>query len=477
MRGAAVGIIGAGTLLALVLAVYAPATRGSFIYDDQRLVVQEIVPASAGDFARAFTERHWHNLPYYRPITRITTLVQKALHGNDPAPFHRFNVLLMGAIALLVYAILRLPTLRVSPAPAWLGAAIFALHPIASSCVYPISSGRETLVPAFFSLLSIYAFLRPGRGWQAVAIGGLAFALFSQERAIVLPAAFVLADLLGLTADGPRRDPRRWLVRYLPVAAVTVGYLAIRLQLFQGEGQFRLAVLHHPLGPLLSVVYAIQTIFAPFRELAYEARVPVWATPGRTIAWLFAVALLAVVARRHWQRVRAVVLFWLGWAVLALLPTGNVLAQEAQFAERYVFVSLLGAVGIVATLASIGWDRPRVGRAIAVAGIAFLLACGWVSHERAEFFLDNEVFFSQWARSDPGSAQALFNLGDYFASVDDLDAAVENYRRAAEIEPDRAEIHLHLSFALSRQGRGREAVRHRFRALELDPGLAFKDDP
>ena len=43
---------------------------------------------------------------------------------------------------------------------ALLGAAMFVLHPIASECVYPAASGRESMLPAFFCLCALY-FFRP----------------------------------------------------------------------------------------------------------------------------------------------------------------------------------------------------------------------------------------------------------------------------------------------------------------------------
>ena len=83
---------------------------------------------SAADLARVFAEPHYPGLPYYRPVTRTTLLLQKAVHGDDARPFHLFNVLLMGLAALLVFRLLRLPCFGVGTVPACLAAAMFALH-------------------------------------------------------------------------------------------------------------------------------------------------------------------------------------------------------------------------------------------------------------------------------------------------------------------------------------------------------------
>src|SRR5262249_60432659 len=95
--------------------------------------------------------------PYYRPASRATMVLQKGLHGNEPAPFHAFNVALVAAAALLLHALLRRPTLGLRPAAALLAAALFVAHPISSDCVYPISSGRETLPPTAVRLAALLA--------------------------------------------------------------------------------------------------------------------------------------------------------------------------------------------------------------------------------------------------------------------------------------------------------------------------------
>jgi len=219
-----------------VLALYAPSLQNGFVYDDHVLIVDAPAPESASDVLRVFGERHWFNLPYYRPIPRSSLVVQKALHGNAPTGYHAFNVVLLGIATLLVHALLRLPVFRVAPAPAFLAAALFAVHPVASSCVYPIASGRETLIPAIFVLVALYAFLRPGAGAYATALIAFAAALLSKEQAVVVPGLFALADVLGLTPSPPGRDGRRWLRRYAPVAAIVGGYALLRLWIIPGGG-------------------------------------------------------------------------------------------------------------------------------------------------------------------------------------------------------------------------------------------------
>ncbi|MEE9606917.1 MAG: tetratricopeptide repeat protein [Myxococcota bacterium] len=460
-------------LFAAVVALYAPAARLHFIYDDHALVVGP-APGSAGELGRRLVEQfvrrdpHW-DLPYYRPLPRSTYLAQQFAHGNDPRLFHLFNVLLTATAALLAYALLRTPAFGVSPGPAWLAGALFAFHPVASSCAYPISA-RETLMPAIFVMASLAAFLRAGGRWYALAVALFAAALLCKEQAAIVPGLFALADALGLSADAPGRSPRRWLLRYAPPVAVLAAYAAVRAALIGGE-EHQLALLEHPSGPLLALLFSLQALFAPHRELLYEPRVEVWLSPWRLLLAAAACTALAVAARRRWPRVRAATLFWLGWFLLALAPTANLLVQEARFAERYAFLAWLGPLGVAAALASDAWDRPAVRRGIVAAGALLLTAYGAISFQRSQYFASDRAFLAQWLRSDPRSAQAHYSYGQVLVREQRFEEAIGHFRRALAVNPSFL-AHNKLGLALASLDRHAEAVRHQRRALRLRPDSA-----
>ena len=248
-----------------------------WIYDDHVVILAQAPHRSFREFAHIFAERHFPNLPYYRPITRSTLLLQKSWHGDHPAYFHLGNAILIGLAALLAYSLLRLPVFRTHPDIAFFGAALFALHPIASSCVYPLASGRETLMPGLWTLLAVYAFLRSGRFWPLLSWVGFIGALFSKESAIIVPGLFVLADALKLS-QGPvdRRWPE-WMRRYLPAVLILLAYFLVRHSLF-GSSQYQFGNLS---GPVYAFLYAIQTFFIPTFQLVYEPPLQVWLSPTK----------------------------------------------------------------------------------------------------------------------------------------------------------------------------------------------------
>jgi len=345
--------LGLSAFFLLVTAIYAAAAwNNEFVYDDRLLVLEQAPPQSMTEVFAVFGKRHWSDLPYYRPIPRLTMVAQKYFHGNVVGPYHLFNAALIGMTAWLVYALFRIPALRVDRVYAWLGAGLFVLHPIASSTVHPISAGRDALLPAMLMIATVYCYLRPGVAWRVLSIAGLALSLLSKEQAVVLPVLFVAADGIRIAPRPARSGAAGWIARYLPVALVLVGYLVVRWSLFGGGSEHELTVLDRPLGPLLSLLYALQSIFFPFVQLVYEPRFEIWLSAWRSI--LSAVVLAAIgfgIWRATTDACRSSV-FWLAWFLIGALPTANIFLQQTEFAERYVFFSSLGAIGTLAVLGS-----------------------------------------------------------------------------------------------------------------------------
>ena len=96
-------------LLLLILAafaVYAPALRDGFVWDDTALVLRDPLIRSWRLIPEGF--RHFLFLDatpsdFYRPIQRLSFTVDYALWGFTPAYYHLTNILLQGLAAGAFY--------------------------------------------------------------------------------------------------------------------------------------------------------------------------------------------------------------------------------------------------------------------------------------------------------------------------------------------------------------------------------------
>ncbi len=181
-------------LILSVILTYTPVWQAGFIWDDDAhltanpcivgpLGLKEIWTTSAADIC---------------PLTLTTFWMEHALWGLGPLPYHLVNVLLHGACAVLLWRVLR--SLRVQGA--WLGAALWALHPVVVESVAWITEMKNTESGLFF-LLSILFYVRwlrsrdldrrSGGGWNyALTLIFAALAMASKSSTVILPVVLCL---------------------------------------------------------------------------------------------------------------------------------------------------------------------------------------------------------------------------------------------------------------------------------------------
>ena len=150
-----------GPGLVLILAVFLTFEQvrtAGFVWDDDDHVtanpcivgplgLKEIWTTSAGDIS---------------PLTRSTFWLEHKVWGLAPLPFHLMTVLLQAFCAVLLWQVLR----RLRVPGAWLGAAIWTLHPVQVESIAWITEQKNTESGLFF-LLSVFFFVEELRRGNA----------------------------------------------------------------------------------------------------------------------------------------------------------------------------------------------------------------------------------------------------------------------------------------------------------------------
>ena len=101
-----------------------------FALDDVFAIVRNPNVHSLGRAWWVFGESYWpaaQGGALYRPLTSLGFVVQWAIGGGSPLPFHVVSILLYAAACVAFY---ELAILIVAPAAALAAAAVFAVHPL-----------------------------------------------------------------------------------------------------------------------------------------------------------------------------------------------------------------------------------------------------------------------------------------------------------------------------------------------------------
>jgi len=512
-------------LILFVILAYAPVWHAGFIWDDDShltanpcivgpLGLKEIWTTSAADIC---------------PLTYTTFWVEHAFWGLNPLPYHLVNVLLQALSALLLWQVLR--NLRVQGA--WLGAALWALHPVMVESVAWITEMKNTQSGVFF-LLSILFFVRwlrardlngrTGGGWDyALTLLFAALAMVSKSSAVILP---VVLCLCAWWIEG------RWywrnVARVVPILLLSVAASALSIW----TQRLQLAILTDPqwvrtwpqrlvtageavwfyLGKLLWP-YPLMTIY------------PRWQTDaGQWVSYLPLLAVIVTLAifwlkRQIWSRA---CFFAFAYFIAALLPVLG-LIDNPIFRYSLVFDHLqyLASIG---PLALAGTGLVRISdfiipknlwlQSALCAGLLLILGMAswqrtwayeseetlwtdtltknpdsWLGHNNLGLALlrkqqryEARMHFQKAVEINPNYVDARSNLGLVFVQEGQLDEAVDQYQAAVEIDPNSPVAHANLGNAFFTKGQLDEAVAQYEKAAEIDPnycighydlGLAF----
>ncbi len=258
-------------LIALLACLaFQPALRNQLTFDDIRQTREVPQPHALSEWSHALLAPWWppdnpHTL--WRPVARISILIQNALQANLTWPFYGLNIVLLIIASCLLTAVAR--QLDFSFAAAGLSGCIFAVHPLHSEAVHQVV-GRTELFASVFMLLGIYLLLRGGwRAWWQWPAQALCYALAlgSKESAIIYPVyPFLLLLLYWRSAPDNNaislREGLLHFARLLPVW-VAVGALFIWLR-------YRIT------GGVMITAHETSWVDNPIFDWTFVRRVPVF---------------------------------------------------------------------------------------------------------------------------------------------------------------------------------------------------------
>jgi tetratricopeptide (TPR) repeat protein len=497
-------------LIAFVFIAYAQVFRADFIWDDESHLTQN--PCVIGPLG---LKEIWTTAQaVYYPLVLTTFWTLHKFVGLNPFPYHLLNVLLHAASTVLLWRILQLLKIR----GAWLGAALWALHPVMVQSVAWITELKNTQSCLFY-LLSILFFLKWADQGGAVsrppqrrtgdrrslvfALSLLFFVLATLSKPSVVMLPFVLALCIWWM-----RGKIRWRDILTLTPFVLISALASVWTIWEQKFHAR------AIGPDWAQSFSERLIIAGKAIWFYLAKLvwphslifiyPRWDVDSSKVVAYFplaaALAGLVVLLFTHAKWSRAL-LFAAAYYVVSLFP---VLGFFTVFFFRYSFVSdhfqylasmgplALAGAGI-ATVVGRLCETPRelasdidalqhLGSSFAVSKGkvvlrvclygSLLLALGFLTWRQTAEYHNLFALYTATLQKNPGCWMAHYNLGIVLSGQGEADQAIDHYKQAVALRPDYAEAHYNLGRLLVEQGQFDDAIAHYERAAAINPADA-----
>jgi tetratricopeptide (TPR) repeat protein len=376
----------------------------------------------------------------YQPVRDLSYMLDYARGGLDPAAYHQTNILLYGTTNLAVLVLLR--AIGFAFAPALVAALAFALHPVHVEGVAWLAARKEVLAGTFFfACAATYLMAARAAGKRAAALYAGAFtcgvlAALSKPITVTLPGVLFLLEWLVLKTRGGRA----WggaALRILPflllsgvMTAITIG-VSIGGDVLKAlpPGGFGTMMLTWP----LTLVSYLRLLVWPANLITRYDNVYVfsWADPLFVLSMMVLGILVGftIVVRRAWPSWLLATL----WFGVTLLPVSNFVPISTLVADRYVFLPSFAVAVVIASIASVAWERGRTARVAALAVACGLLAMlGTLTFQGVRVWRDSVSLWRNVVEKEPYNVLGRYAYANVQAQAGNYDAAIHDYLRALQ---------------------------------------------
>ena len=474
-------------IILITAAVYVPAMRSGFVWDDDMHLIDNIVLKENGLYNAWFSDKAF----VYYPIVWTTYWIEHHLWGLDPTGYHVVNVLLHAISAVLTWRVL----LRLGIPGAWLAALVFALHPVNVESVAWITQYKNTLCMVFY-LAAVLTYLRyeDEDRWSSylLAVCFFALSMLSKGASVPLPAVLLLAAWWR----------RGWIeaadvVRTIPFWVVAAVMSVVEVT-FQSENVIVVDVvrddslLAHVAGAgWVTWSYLSKAVWPAHLSFVYRRwqidEFSMWSY----VPNLMLVLLLALFwwRRKSWGRPLFAAL---AYFVLTITPAMGFVyfyyLKYSYVADHYQYFSIIGVIALFVALGTrlaITYRR-TMAPWLRVAAVLLVITLSVTSWRQASAYEDANTLWRDTLGKSPDAWMGHYNLaksltvlgndlrkeGHEMAARRQHAQAVIHYRQAVRANPRFDKAYNNLGEALLAQDKQAEAIKCYQTAIELKPDFA-----
>jgi protein O-mannosyl-transferase len=418
-------------LAVLGACAYIPVLDAGFVWDDRDLVASStLVKGPLADLW--FTTA----VPDYWPLTWTSFWLEWRIWGNNAVGYHVTNVALHLLACILLWRVLR----ALAIPGAWLGAALFAVHPVAVESVAWIAE-RKNVLSAVFFFASALSWLRfhERRCHRSLALAAVLFAmaLLAKTSTVMLPVA-----LLGVVWWRKGRIERRDTLAVAPLLALSLiaGIATIWFQhvnAMSGVESGR-SVAERIGGAGWALARYVETAFAPLRVAVVYPHWPVApASPWFFVPAVVVAALFVLLARvkLRWSRPWLAALLFHAVMVLPVLGLLDMAYLNVGPVSNHLqYLALAGPMAVVALATTRISQRFRIPGF--VPGAVLVVALASSTNTRARAYESDLTLWRDAVERAPSSSFARAALSAALRDAGRMDESMAELDVVARSAPE-----------------------------------------
>lgn len=467
-------------LAVLVIGMYINCAGNDFVFDDESVVVGNQSIQSLENIPHFFTAQEgFHKVigKYYRPLVLVTYTLDYTFWGLKPVGFHLTNIVFHLIATLLLFRILLYLSEQYENGKmgAFLGAVIFAVHPVHTEAVSWISGRTDLLATMLFFASFLYYIKYDRKNDVKLLLYSLifyVFALLSKEMIVTMPVFIFLYDFI--ISKKKFSDIKSVIFRYGLFVGITIIFVVVRYFLLSLIPEREKYFYFYGKDAATIFFTMLKTIPVYLKLLVYPFNL-IYHYNGviadsntlfdfYVLLSLFLIILLIVVAivlRKKVPLVSFSILFFF----VSLLPVMNIVPTMNLMAERFLYIGSF-SLSIVIMWLSIKIQDEKLLEKYAVFVFIVTLVFIYGTVRRNGDWKNNETLFKT-AEGIDGSV-TLVNLGNIYANSGNLEEAARRYRRALEIRDNIVLAHHNLGLYYLLKGNLDSAEIEIKRGMDID---------